>query len=107
MQACKLAIEVGWGMNIGGGFNHDSTNAGGGLAVYDDVGVCLSVSLLCVVIQLSICTIYAAYFRNSNCPAHFSCESGCISGEKCLRMIFKHLNLPTVSMLQIRYFCVL
>lgn len=32
-------------MNIGGGFSHESTNSGGGLSIYDDVGVCLSVSV--------------------------------------------------------------
>ena len=45
MQACKLALEEGWAINIGGGFGHHFTaNAGGGLAVYDDVLVCLAVS---------------------------------------------------------------
>ena len=34
----------GWAINIGGGFSHYTTNAGGGLAVYDDVHVCLAVS---------------------------------------------------------------
>ena len=32
-------------MNIGGGFGHYTTNVGGGLAVYDDVLVCLAVSI--------------------------------------------------------------
>ena len=44
MQACKLAMEKGWAINIGGGFSHYTTNEGGGLAVYDDVLVCLAVS---------------------------------------------------------------
>ena len=42
---CRL---VSWllmkAINIGGGFGHYSTNIGGGLAVYDDVLVCLAVS---------------------------------------------------------------
>ena len=44
MQACKLALDEGWAINIGGGFSHYTTNTGGGLAVYDDVPVCLAVS---------------------------------------------------------------
>ena len=39
-------MEEGWAINIGGGFAHYSTNisSAGGLAVYDDVVVCLAVS---------------------------------------------------------------
>ena len=39
-------MEKGWAINIGGGFSHYSTNvnSAGGLAVYDDVLVCLAVS---------------------------------------------------------------
>ena len=44
MQACKLALDEGWAINIGGGFSYYTTNTGGGLAVYDDVTVCLAVS---------------------------------------------------------------
>ena len=44
VQACNLALQKGWAMNIGGGFSHYTTNEGGGLAVYDDVLVCLAVS---------------------------------------------------------------
>ena len=44
IQACKLALDKGWAINIGGGFGHYTTNIGGGLAVYDDVLVCLAVS---------------------------------------------------------------
>ena len=43
-QACKLALDEGWAINIGGGFSHCTTNISGGLAVYDDVVVCLAVS---------------------------------------------------------------
>ena len=43
-QACKLALDEGWAINIGGGFDHYTTNIGGGLAVYDDVLVRLAVS---------------------------------------------------------------
>ena len=46
IQACKLALDKGWAINIGGGFSHYTTNTGGGLAVYDDVSVCLAVSFL-------------------------------------------------------------
>ena len=46
IQACKLALNKGWAINIGGGFSHYTTNTGGGLAVYDDVSVCLAVSFL-------------------------------------------------------------
>ena len=45
-QACKLALDEGWAINIGGGFGHYTTNIGGGLAVYDDVLVCLAVSYI-------------------------------------------------------------
>ena len=44
MQTCKLAIDEDWAINIGGGFSHHTTNAGGGLSVYDDILVCLAVS---------------------------------------------------------------
>ena len=44
MQACKLALDEGWAINLGGGFSHCTANTGGGLAVYDDVSVCLAVS---------------------------------------------------------------
>ena len=44
IQACKLALDEGWAINLGGGFSHYTTNTGGGLAVYDDVSVCLAVS---------------------------------------------------------------
>ena len=39
-------MEEGWAINIGGGFSHWTTNisSAGGLAVYDDVLVCLTVS---------------------------------------------------------------
>ena len=43
-QACKLALDEGWAINIGGGFGHYTTNIGGGLSVYDDVLLCLTVS---------------------------------------------------------------
>ena len=44
IQACKLALDKGWAINIGGGFGNYTTNTHGGLAVYDDVLVCLAVS---------------------------------------------------------------
>ena len=46
LQASKLAMEVGWAINIGGGFKHFTTNisSAGGLALYDDILVCLAVS---------------------------------------------------------------
>ncbi len=36
MQALGLALEYGWGVNLGGGMHHASHNAGGGWCVYDD-----------------------------------------------------------------------
>ena len=51
MQACKLALDEGWAINIGGGFSHYTANIGGGLAVYDDVLVCLAVSLLTMIVH--------------------------------------------------------
>ena len=44
VQACYLAMEKGWAINIGGGFGQYATKISGGLAVYDDVLVCLAVS---------------------------------------------------------------
>ena len=45
VQACNLTIDKGCAINIGEGFSHYTTNnVGGGLAVYDDVLVCLAVS---------------------------------------------------------------
>ena len=44
-QACKLALDEGWAINIGGGFSHYSANNTiGGLHIYDDVLLCLAVS---------------------------------------------------------------
>ncbi|XP_065908655.1 uncharacterized protein [Dysidea avara] len=43
LVTCKLAMDQGWAINIGGGFGHHTANAGGGLAVYDDVLLCLSI----------------------------------------------------------------
>ena len=39
-------MEEGWAINIGGGFKHYTTNinSAGGLAVYDDILMCLAVS---------------------------------------------------------------
>ena len=45
LQACKLALDEGWAINIGGGFNHYSVNKRfAGLHIYDDVLMCLAVS---------------------------------------------------------------
>ena len=45
-------MEEGWAINVGGGFAHYTTNisSAGGLAVYDDVLVCLAVSYSCICI---------------------------------------------------------
>ena len=51
-QACKLALDEGWAINIGGGFGHYTTNIGGGLAVYDDVLVCMAVSSLVMILAM-------------------------------------------------------
>ena len=37
-------MDLGWAINIGGGFCHNTARFGKGLAVYDDVLVCLAVS---------------------------------------------------------------
>ena len=37
-------MDLGWAVNIGGGFGHSTTQFGKGLAAYDDVLVCLTVS---------------------------------------------------------------
>ena len=44
-QACKLAIDGGWAVNLGGGFGYNTTRISKGLAVYDDIPVCLAVRL--------------------------------------------------------------
>ena len=64
LQACKLAIDQGWAINVGGGFGHYTTNIGGGLAVYDDVLLCLAVGhcLSTIIIGLTLFT----YMHN--CP---------------------------------------
>ena len=41
-----MAIDLGWAVNIGGGFCHNTAQFGKGLAAYDDVLVCLTVSYL-------------------------------------------------------------
>ncbi|GMT09026.1 hypothetical protein PFISCL1PPCAC_323 [Pristionchus fissidentatus] len=37
VAACRLALERNWAINIGGGFHHASSNAGGGFCVYADI----------------------------------------------------------------------
>lgn len=37
LQAAKLAVERGWGINIGGGFHHCSSERGGGFCAYADI----------------------------------------------------------------------
>ena len=44
-QACKLAIDGGWAVNLGGGFGYNTPRISKGLAVYDDIPVCLAVRL--------------------------------------------------------------
>ena len=44
IQACKLAMDEGWAVNLGGGFGYNTTQISKGLAVYDDIPVCLAVS---------------------------------------------------------------
>ena len=53
LQTCKLAIDEGWAINVGGGFSHYTTNIGGGLCVYDDVLVCLAVSKALLSLQVT------------------------------------------------------
>lgn len=43
-QTCQLAIDEGWAVNLGGGFGYSNTRISKGLAVYDDIPVCLAVS---------------------------------------------------------------
>ena len=43
-QACKLAVDEGWAVNLGGGFGYNTTHTSKGLGVYDDIPVCLAVS---------------------------------------------------------------
>ena len=61
VQACKLAMDQGWAINIGGGFGHHTANTGGGLAVYDDVLLCLSVSMN-KHLSISECSIHFILF---------------------------------------------
>ncbi|MBN3272260.1 HDA11 deacetylase, partial [Polyodon spathula] len=36
-DACKLAIDRGWAINVGGGFHHCSSDKGGGFCAYADI----------------------------------------------------------------------
>lgn len=47
-QACKLAIDGGWAVNLGGGFGYNTSSISKGLAIYDDIPVCLAVSYITV-----------------------------------------------------------
>ena len=61
-QACNLAIDEGWAVNLEGGFGYNTTRISKGLAVYDDIPVCLAVSYRCKtagsIIYLLIVHIY-------------------------------------------------
>ena len=51
-----MALDDGWAINIGGGFNHYSVNESvghGGLNVYDDVLICLTVSYVKAIILVT------------------------------------------------------
>lgn len=39
--AGKLALERGWAINLGGGFHHCSSTAGGGFCAYADITLCI------------------------------------------------------------------
>jgi len=56
-QACKLALDGGWAVNLGGGFGYNTTRISKGLSVYDDVPVCLAVRSLAIVTLLAIYTV--------------------------------------------------
>eukprot|EP00850_Spirogloea_muscicola_P015649 SM000122S25756 [mRNA] locus=s122:176840:180181:+ [translate_table: standard] len=43
--ACQLALERGWALNIGGGFHHCSSNAGGGFCAYADISLAVRFAL--------------------------------------------------------------
>ncbi|KAL3852141.1 hypothetical protein ACJMK2_015820 [Sinanodonta woodiana] len=40
--AAKLAMERGWGINIGGGFHHSSSDRGGGFCAYADITLAIT-----------------------------------------------------------------
>lgn len=42
MLACRLALEQGLAINLGGGFHHAASNWGGGFCVYADVPIALA-----------------------------------------------------------------
>ena len=34
-------MERGWAINLGGGFHHCSSDAGGGFCIYADISICI------------------------------------------------------------------
>lgn len=39
LDACEVALQRGWAINLGGGFHHASAGGGGGFCVYADIGL--------------------------------------------------------------------
>ena len=68
LQACQLAIDKGWAINIGGGFSHESANEPiGGFHIYDDLLVCLAVSYVkfhVAVKTLPLCATHVLHVYN-------------------------------------------
>ena len=42
IMAAKMAMEVGWSINLGGGFHHASGSHGEGFCVYPDITIAIS-----------------------------------------------------------------
>ena len=40
-MGAKMAMEVGWSINLGGGFHHASLNRGEGAHVYPDISLAI------------------------------------------------------------------
>lgn len=40
-MGAKMAMEVGWAINLGGGFHHASLNRGEGSHVYPDISLAI------------------------------------------------------------------
>ncbi|KAK5982942.1 Acetoin utilization protein AcuC, partial [Trichostrongylus colubriformis] len=43
VAACRLALDHGWAINLGGGFHHAHRTNGGGFCVYADISLALKI----------------------------------------------------------------
>ncbi|CAD6193891.1 unnamed protein product [Caenorhabditis auriculariae] len=45
VAACRMALDNGWSINVGGGFHHASRSSGGGFCAYADISLAIRILL--------------------------------------------------------------